>query len=155
MKRLLLPASAILLSLLGGVLVAMAFPPWNYDWLIWIGFTPVLAGLLLFPRPWVTSLIQGAVFAGTFGGVVFFWLWAGGRPADWFSNVATLALLGAIWGSFVGLFVQLPVKSGDRKVSPILPGYGFNAAAWTTSIANLRAAFLTAAAWAVLEWTRG
>ncbi len=155
MKRLLLPVLAILLSLLGGVLVAIAFPPWNYDWLIWIGFTPVLAGLLLFPRHWITSLIQGAVFAGTFGGVVFSWLWTGGRLADWFSNVATLALLGVIWGSFVGLFVQLPVKSGDRKVSPILPGYGFNAAAWTTSVANLRAAFLTAAAWAVLEWTRG
>jgi apolipoprotein N-acyltransferase len=155
MKPVLRDLSAILLSLLGGVLVALAFPPWNYDWLIWIGFTPVLAGLLLFPRRWATSLIQGAVFGGTFGGLVFSWLLSGQRPGDWASNVVSLALVGGIWGIFVHLFVRLPAKSGDRKVSPILPGYGFNAEAWTNSMAHLRAAFLTAAAWTVLEWTRG
>jgi apolipoprotein N-acyltransferase len=147
--------SAILLSLVGGVLIALAFPPWNNNWLIWIGFTPVLAGLLLFPRRWVSSLIQGAVFGGTFGGLVFSWLWAGGRLTDWLSNAASLALLGAVWGLFVNFFIRLPARSGDRKVSPILPGYGFNAAAWTNSIAHLRVAFLAAAAWTVLEWTRG
>ena len=52
------------------------------------------------------------------------------------------------------LFGYLP-RAVIGKVSPILPGYGFNAEAWTKSIANLRAAFLTAAAWTVLEWTRG
>jgi apolipoprotein N-acyltransferase len=155
MKPLLLRLSAILLSLAGGVLIALAFPPWNHDWLIWIGFTPVLAGLLLFPRRWAASLIQGAVFGGTFGGLVFSWLWTGGRPNDWISNVASLALLGAVWGIFVGLFVRLPARSGDRKVSPILPGYGFSSAAWSKSIAHLRAALLTAAGWAVLEWIRG
>jgi apolipoprotein N-acyltransferase len=147
--------SVLLPGLAAGVLVALAFPPWNYDWLIWIGFTPVLAGLLLFPRSWVTSLIQGAVFGGTFGGIVFSWLWKGGHPNDWLSNVVSLALLGAIWGIFVGLFVRLPAGSVDRQVSPILPGYGFSPAAWTKSIAHLRAALLTAAAWTVLEWSRG
>jgi apolipoprotein N-acyltransferase len=155
MKSLLLHLSPILLSLLGGVLIALAFPPWNYDWLIWIGFIPVFAGLLLYPRRWLTALIQGAVFGGSFGGLVFSWLWAEGRPNDWVSNVVSLALLGAIWGMFLNLFVRLPARSGDRKVSPILPGYGFNAASWTTSIAHLRAAFFAAAAWTVLEWTRG
>ena len=155
MRAILLRSSAILLSIVGGVVTAMAFPPWNYDWLIWIGFTPVLVGLLLFPRRWVFSLVQGAVFGGTFGGLVFSWLWASGHPGDWAWNVASLALLGAIWGGFIGFFVQLPARSGDRKVAPLLPGYGFNAAAWTTSMANLRAAFLAAAAWAFLEWARG
>ena len=155
MKPYLLNLSAILLSVAGGVLIALAFPPWNYSWLIWIGFTPVMAGLLLFPSRWATSLIQGAVFGGTFGGLVFSWLWAAERPNDWLSNFASLALLGAIWGIFVGLFVRLPPGNGSRKVLPILPGYGFNAAAWSKSIAHLRAAFLTAAAWTVLEWTRG
>jgi apolipoprotein N-acyltransferase len=155
MKPFLLHLSPILLSVVGGILIALAFPPWNQVWLIWVGFTPVLAGLLLFPRRWVTSLIQGAIFGGTFGGLTFSWLWGDGHPNDWVSNVASLALLGAIWGIFVGLFVRLPAKSVDRKVLPILPGYGFNAAAWSTSIANLRAAFLASAAWTVLEWTRG
>ena len=155
MKPLLLKIAPILLSLLGGVLIALAFPPWNFGGLIWIGFTPVLAGLLLFPRRWVFSLIQGAIFGGTFGGMVFSWLWVGGRPSDWLSNTASLALLGAIWGIFLDLFVHLPAGNGDRRVAPILPGYGFNAAAWSKSLAHLRAAFLAAAAWTVLEWTRG
>lgn len=155
MKPFLLHLSTILLSLAGGILVALAFPPWNQDWLIWIGFTPVLAALLLFPRHWIISLIQGAVFGGAFGGLVFYWLWTGGRPNDWASNVASLASVGAIWGMFVNLFVRLPPRNGDRKVSPILPGYGFNTVAWTKSVLHLRAALLTAAAWTVLEWTRG
>src|SRR5271163_1165302 len=106
MKPLLLDLSAVLLSLFGGVLVALAFPPWNYDWLVWIGFIPVLAGLLLFPRPWFIALSEGAVFGGTFGGLVFSWLWTGGSPKDWISNVVSLALLGAIWGMFLNLFVR-------------------------------------------------
>jgi apolipoprotein N-acyltransferase len=155
MKPHLLKLAPILLSLAGGLLVALAFPPWNQDWLIWIGFVPALAGLLLFPRHWVTSVIQGAIFAGTFGGLVFSWLWAGGRPSDWAWNVGSLAVLGGIWGWFVGLFVRLPARDGDRKVSPILPGYGFSAGAWSKSIAHLQAALLAAAAWTVLEWARG
>ena len=155
MKPVLLHVSAIFLSLLGGVLVSLAFPPWNQDWLIWIGFTPVLAALLLFPRGWIVSLIHGAVFGGTFGGLVFSWLLAGGRTNDWMWNFLSLTLLGGIWGIFVGLFVQLPAKSGNQQVSPILPGYSFNSAAWTKSISHLRAALVTASAWTVLEWGRG
>ena len=155
MKPLLLHVSTILLSLAGGVLVSLAFPPWNQDWLIWIGFTPVLAGLLLFPRGWIASLVRGAVFGGTFGGLVFSWLLAGGLTGDWMWNFLSLALQGGIWGVFVGLFVQLPARSVKQQVSPILPGHGFNSAAWTKSISHLRAALTTAAAWTVLEWGRG
>ncbi len=155
MKPALLHVLAIFLSLVGGVLVSLAFPPWNQDWLIWIGFTPVLAGVLLFPRGWIASLIHGAIFGGTFGGLVFSWLLAGGRANDWMWNFLSLMLLGGIWGIFVGLFVQLPASSANQRVSPILPGYGFNSAAWTKSISHLRAALVTASAWTVLEWGRG
>jgi len=155
MKPVLLHVSAIFLSLAGGVLVSLAFPPWNQDWLIWIGFTPVLAGLLFLPRGWIASLIQGAVFGGTFGGLVFSWLLPGGRTNDWIWNFLSLILVGGMWGIFVGLFVQLPAKSGNQQVSPILPGYSFNSAAWTKSISYLRAALVTASAWTVLEWGRG
>lgn len=155
MKPVLLHVSAIVLSLAGGVLVSLAFPPWNQDWLVWIGFTPVLAGLLLFPRGWVASIIRGAVFGGTFGGMVFSWLLAGGLIGDWMWNFLSLALLGGIWGAFVGLFVQLPSKDVHPQVSPILPGYGFNSTAWIKSISHLRAALITAAAWTFLEWGQG
>jgi apolipoprotein N-acyltransferase len=155
MKPVLLHISPILLSLVGGVLVSLAFPPWNQDWLIWFGFTPVLAGLLLFPHGRIASLILGAVFGGTFGGLVFSWLLAGGHTNDWMWNFLSLMLVGGIWGVFVGLFVQLPAKSGTQQVSPILPGYSFSSGAWTKSISHLRAALVTASAWTVLEWGRG
>jgi apolipoprotein N-acyltransferase len=155
MKTVLLQVSAILLSLAGGVLVSLAFPPWNQDWVVWIGFIPVLAGLLLLPHGWIASFIRGAVFGGTFGGVVFSWLLAGGHTNDWMWNFLSLALLGGVWGIFVGLCVQLPAKSDNRQISPILPGYSFNAVAWTKSISHLRTALVTASAWTVLEWARG
>jgi apolipoprotein N-acyltransferase len=147
-------ALLVFLSLTSGVLVSLAFPPWNQDWLIWIGFTPVLAGLLLFPRRWIASLIQGAVFGGSFGGLVFSWLLPRGTK-DWMWNFLSLALLGGIWAVFVSQIVRLPVKSSDQGIPPILPGYGFNSEAWKKSISHLRAALVTASAWTALEWGRG
>jgi len=155
MKHSLLRIYAILLSVLGGVLVAVAFPPWKQDWLIWFGFAPVLVGLVLFPRNWLAALIEGGLFGGTFGGLAFSWLWKGGRPVDWIWNTGSLALVGAMWGLVVSLLVQLPALSRERKITPILPGYGFTSEAWTKSVAHLRGALITAAAWTVLEWIRG
>jgi apolipoprotein N-acyltransferase len=155
MKRFLIWLLPILLSAMGGVLVAVAFPPWNQDWLIWVGFTPVLAGLLLFRRHWLTAVIQGALFGGTFGGLAFSWLWKGGRPGDWGWNAGSLTLAGALWGLIVSSLVKLPARGGDRKLSPILPGQGLSATAWNTSITHLKGALVTAAAWTVLEWIRG
>jgi apolipoprotein N-acyltransferase len=155
MNASLLRIFAMLLSVAGGVFVAAAFPPWNQDWLIWFGFTPVLAGLLLFPGKWLAALIQGALFGGTFGGLAFSWLWKGGDPVDWAWNTGSLALVGAFWGVIVSLLVQLPALSREHKIGPILPGYGFSSEAWTKSVAHLRAALITAASWTLLEWIRG
>jgi len=155
MKHTLIRIYSILLSTVAGVLVAIAFPPWNQDWLIWFGFAPVLVGLVLFPRNWLTALIQGAMFGGTFGGLAFSWLWKGGRPVDWIWNTGSLAVVGALWGVIVSLLVQLPALNRERKIGPILPGYGFTSEAWTRSIAHLRAALIAAAAWTMLEWIRG
>jgi apolipoprotein N-acyltransferase len=145
----------ILLSVLSGFILAAAFPPWNQSWLIWIGFIPVLSSLLLFSRHWLLSLLRGAAFGSTFGGFVFSWLWSDSRLADWLVNTASLALVGAIWGMVVGLLVQLPAKSAEKKMAPILPGYGFNSGGWSKSMAHLRAALVSAAGWTVLEWARG
>src|SRR6202022_4249455 len=155
MKASTLQLATILLSILSGVVAAAPFPPWNQSWLIWVGFIPVLSALLLFSRHWFFSLLRGAVFGGVFGGLLFSWLLGDSRLADWLTNTGSLALLGGIWGLFVGLFVQLPAKSEKEKLSPILPGYGSNSGGWNKSLAHLRAALITAAGWAVLEWARG
>jgi apolipoprotein N-acyltransferase len=155
MKSFTLHLMTILLSVLSGFIVAVAFPPWNQYWLIWMGFIPVLSALLFFSRQWLLSLLRGAAFGGAFGCFLFSWLLIDDRLADWLINAASLALLGAIWGVFVGLLVKLPAKSAQKKISPILPGYGSNPGGWGKSMIHLRAALISAAGWTVLEWARG
>ena len=155
MKAYVLQLATILLSILSGFVVAVAFPPWNQSWLIWVGFIPVLSALLLFSRHWGLTLLRGLVFGGTFGGFLFSWLLSNGRLADWLTNTTSLALLGGIWGLFVGSLVELPAKSDKKRLSPILPGYSSNSEGWSKSIAHLRAALVIAAGWTVLEWARG
>jgi len=155
MKTYVLNLATILLSVFSGFIVAVAFPPWNQSWLIWVGFIPALCALLLFSRHWGLGLLRGLAFGGTFGGFLFSWLLSSGRLADWLTNTISLALLGGIWGLFVGSLVQLPAKSVKSKLSPILPGYGFTSESWSKSLAHLRAALVIAAGWTVLEWARG
>jgi apolipoprotein N-acyltransferase len=148
---------ALLLSLLSGLLVSLAFPPWKFEWLIWVGLTPILAALLLFELDWRFSLLCGALFGGFFGGTTFFWLLQSGREVDWIWNVGTLTLIGIIWAYLVNRFVDLRIKGsvGKEKVSPIFPGQGSTPEAWHKSLAHLRAALFVAATWTVLEWARG
>jgi len=157
MKNVVSQLLAILLSLLSGLLVALAFPPWNLEWLIWVALTPILGALLLFKSDWRFSLFRGALFGAGFGAITFSWLAQGGRVTEWFWNVGSIAVVGAIWAYVVARFVELPVKKLEQpeKVRPILPGNGSTPEAWRKSIAHLRAALLTAAAWTVLEWARG
>jgi apolipoprotein N-acyltransferase len=155
MKALLLQLTRILLSALSGIVAAATFPPFNQDWLIWVAFIPVLSALLLFPRHWFSALFCGAVFGATFAAFLFSWLLANGRLGDWLTNVLSLSLIGGIWGFFLGLLVELPPKSTSKRLSPILPGYGFSSEGWNKSMAHLRAALIAAAGWTVLEWARG
>ena len=115
-----LHSATILLSALSGFIVAVAFPPWNQSWLIWIGFIPVLSALLLFSRHWLLSLLRGTVFGGTLAGFLFSWLLLNGRMADWATNTASLALVGGVWGLFAGLLVQLPAKSDKKKLLSLI-----------------------------------
>jgi apolipoprotein N-acyltransferase len=157
LKPILKELLALFLAVLSGVLVALAFPPWNLEWIIWVAFVPVLFALLFLRRNWLTALAQGAVFGGVFGGITFFWRLTAGAPSDWAWNVFGLAAVGSAWGTFINRFVHLPEKPQNKngKLSPILPGYGFRPEAWNASVAHLRAAMLAAAAWTFLEWARG
>ena len=116
-----------MLAGLSGVLVAVAFPPWNFEWIIWVALIPVLFALLFLRSNWLTALAQGAVFGAVFGGITFFWRLTAGAPSDWAWNVFGLAVVGVGWSTFINRFVHLPEKPENKKgkLSPILPGYGF------------------------------
>jgi apolipoprotein N-acyltransferase len=147
-------------SLVSGVLLAAAFPPWNISWLLWIAFVPVLAGLLIGRGPALLLLIQGAIFSATFGFITFSWLGAEGRWSELVQNAGTLIGIGSIWAWVVGTFGVLPEfrrekNSKKKSLEPILVGAGSSAQGWMGSGAHLRLAALVASAWTVLEWARG
>src|SRR6266481_7883126 len=148
------------LSLLSGVLLGLAFPPWNVSWLVWIAFVPVLSGLLILGGSALVLLVQGTLFSGTFGLIAFNWLGAETRWNELAQNVGTLVVAGAVWAWLVGRFAVLPefprAKSGKKKsLEPILVSPGRSTEAWIGSGAHLRLAALVASAWTALEWARG
>jgi len=148
------------LSLLSGVLLGLAFPPWNVSWLVWVAFVPVLCGLLILRGSAPVLLIQGAVFCATFGLIAFYWLGAETRWSELAQNGGTLIVTGAVWAWLVGRFATFPefpkTKNGKRKsLEPILLAPGRSSAAWVGSGAHLRLAAFVASAWTALEWARG
>jgi apolipoprotein N-acyltransferase len=148
------------LSLLSGVLLALAFPPWNISWLVWIAFIPVLTGLLILRGSALVLFVQGAVFSATFGFIAFGWLGVEMRWNELAQNVGTLVVTGAVWAWLVGRFAVLPEfpkgKTGKKKsLEPILVAPGRSTDAWIGSGAHLRLAAMVASAWTGLEWMRG
>jgi apolipoprotein N-acyltransferase len=147
------------LSLLSGVLLGLAFPPWNVSWLVWIAFIPVLAGLLILRGSTLVLLVQGALFCATFGFTAFSWLGVENRWNELAQNVVTLVVAGAVWAWLVGRFAVLPefpkAKTGKKgSIEPILVAPGRSTDAWIGSGAHLRLATLVASAWIGLEWVR-
>jgi apolipoprotein N-acyltransferase len=150
----------ISLSLLSGVLLGLAFPPWNVSWLVWIAFVPVLGALLILPGSASVLLVQGALFCATFGFIAFSWLGVEARWNELAQNVGALAVAGAVWAWLIGRFAVLPEfpkgKTGKKgSLQPILVAPGRSTDAWIGSGAHLRLAALVASAWIGLEWIRG
>jgi apolipoprotein N-acyltransferase len=148
------------LSLLSGLLLGLAFPPWSISWLVWVAFVPVLCGLLVLRGSAPVLLIQGAVFCATFGLIAFNWLSAEARWSELAQNSGTLIVIGAVWAWLVGRFAIFPEfpktkKEKKKPLEPILLASGRSSAAWVGSGGHLRLAALVASAWTALEWARG
>jgi apolipoprotein N-acyltransferase len=151
----------LLLSVLGGVLIALGLPPWNVSWLIWVAFVPILVSLLVLRGRAVLIILQGILFSGTFGLIAFHWLWKEHRYQELGTILGVFSLQGVIWGWFVWRFCTLPElakpdeKKGKKKLEPLFIGAAGNAEAWRVSTAHLRVAVLIASSWIFLEWCRG
>jgi apolipoprotein N-acyltransferase len=150
-----------LLSLLGGFLIALGFPPWNFSWVVWVAFIPVLVSLLSLRGPAIMVILQGVLFSGTFGLITFHWLWHEHRYQEFGTSLGVFAIQGMVWSWFVWRFCKLPelAKEDDKKrkkgLQPIFLGAAGNAEAWRVSTAHLRLALLIASSWTFLEWCRG
>src|SRR5260370_30687750 len=134
----------LLLSVLGGVLIALGLAPWIVSWLIWVAFVPILVSLLALRGRAVLIILQGILFSGTFGLIAFHWLWKEHRYQEMGTILGVFSLQGVIWGWFVWRFCKLPElvkpdeKKGKKKLEPLFIGAAADAAALRASTAQLR-----------------
>src|SRR5260221_10355765 len=135
----------LLLSVLGGVLIALGLAPWNVSWLIWVAFVPILVSLLALRGRAVLIILQGILFSGTFGLIAFHWLWKEHRYQELGTILGVFSLQGVIWGWFVWRFCKLPElakpdeKKGKKKLEPLFIGAAGETEAWWGFHSRLRA----------------
>jgi apolipoprotein N-acyltransferase len=151
-------------AILSGVLGAAALPPFDQTWLCWIALIP-LASAIFFSgenakRRWLRDLTLGYVAGLAFFWISFFWLTTV-TALGWFVLQFYMAIYYALWTAFCGL-MRPREKDGivvvdkwsemlaEAKAEPTP-----SSSPWLRSAHNLFLAFLLAAAWVALEWSRG
>ena len=154
-----------LAAICSGLLYAACFAPFNLAWFCWIALTPLIAAIWFSGaesrHPWLRNLLLGYVAGLTFFWIVFFWLTTV-TVLGWFVLQFYMAIYFAIFAWFCDLLRPRPGK----RQSPVASKWGQMLAQarsttapvqspWTKSTSNLRLAFILAAAWTTLEWSRG
>jgi apolipoprotein N-acyltransferase len=151
----------LLLSLLGGILIALGLPPLNFSWVIWIAFVPILFSLLSLRGKAGMVIAQGVLFSTSFALITFHWLWKEHRYQELGTILGVFGLQGIVWTWFVWRFCRLPelakpdAQKRKKGLQPVFIGAAGNAEAWRVSTAHLRLAVLIASSWTFLEWCRG
>lgn len=148
-------------SLLSGGLLALCYAPWNFDWLVWIWASPLLAALWFSPAP---SPRRGRGWRGFrlgyLAGFTFFvinvsWITEISRVAGtvW-AGIGALLGMGLYLGLYFAAFGAFAATVGRWDPSEGEAAVG-KSALFGQSLAVLRVALLNGAAWCGLEWLRG
>lgn len=141
MILLLWPFAAAALS---GLLLALCYPPFSVNALVWVALVPWIAALW-FSGPWKKRDFLRPLLIGFLAGAVFFlcvFSWIITVTAlGWFLLALYLALYPAVWSWFV---VACATPRGKDP-----------SALWLSSTANLRVTAIAAAGWVTQEWLRG
>ena len=159
--------STFLPPALGGALLALAYPGWNWEPAVWLWLFPVLAVLWPCTRSGQAPHGRRAFALGLTAGLGF-WLpnlvWlrhssrvlAGARDATWIGwgpellGAAAVLGLALVCSLYWGLWAWFTARVARPDPSRLAQG------SWqTTTWHSLRAALLTAAAWTACEWLRG
>lgn len=102
----------IILSILSGFLLALAFPKFNLYWLAWIALVPFFVALAR-AKDWRESLFCGFFFGVFFFGTHLFWVTTLFRFVGWWIGLGWVALT-LYQTLFVLLFVVLSQVAGRR-----------------------------------------
>ena len=152
-----------LAAIITGVLGALAIPPLDQGWLIWVALVPLILAVLCSGqnsrRRWLRDLALGYVAGIIFFWCSFFWLTTVTVPG-WFVLAFYMGLYFAVWAWFCGLMgpSRQQVTAGNKwsaMLAEARPEIPPSASPWVSSAHNLFFAFSLAAVWVTLEWTRG
>lgn len=152
------------LSILSGIFLALAYPPFSYDKFIWIALLPLMISLWFFapqnikikPHKYFSPNLKKGFWLGYICGFTFFII-----NLFWLNEVgfAGAILLPAYLAIYFGLFgafastVGRPIKK-LYKPTENQNVFSINNNIWTSSIHSLKIAFWNSLCWISLEWLR-
>ncbi len=132
-------------ALLSGLLLSGAFPPLEWDWLIWLALIPML--LIPQPRGWGERLLVGYFWGYVHCASSLLWLNEVGFAAGWLLALYCALFPMAWYALFSAAIWQL-----RQELSPEFPGAGF---LYIRSLPRSLALCLFAGLlWVALEWLR-
>ncbi len=156
-----------LISLLGGALMALAFLPYDYSVLVWVGLLPLLTVLWQRPRNFWGSFGYGWLYGMGWYCVSFWWIHEVGEvfqiPMPLFLGIAFFplmsiyALLPAMWTAIAATWLRPRLESAPQ----LAEGSTFEEKravwrewAYLDLFSTLRSAFGLGALWVCVEWLR-
>ncbi len=156
MPRFLLHYWPWLAAILSGILLAVCYPPFDADALIWIWSAPLLSALWFSKSKfskWKQGALLGLASGFSFFVINIFWITeishvAGTFLAGWSALLLLslyLSLYFSTFGAFAATVGRWIIKEPEKDRKDL----------FDQSIAVLRVAFLNGAAWCGLEWARG
>lgn len=122
----------------GGGLLALAYPPFEWDWLAWVALTPLLAALWLVPQASGLREHRRLFGLGWIFGAVFFLI-----SLSWVIEVTTAGWIA------LSLYCAL-----YPAIFSWLVGWALRPRVWTSSRINLALVALGAAVWVGTEYLR-
>ncbi len=130
-----------LLPIASGVLMALAFPPFNFSQLAWISLVPLLFALE--GCRWGEAFRCGYVAGLAFFALTIWWIVHVTLPG----TVGLIAFLALYFGIAAAWFAVANMK--------LLPRAGFAATTADSAVRNMGASLIASAGWVTLEWLRG
>ena len=157
----------VLVSVLGGAFMALAFPPYDLGNLVWVGLIPLLCVLWNGPRGFRHGFGYAWLYAMGWYCVSFWWIHNVGYvfriPLPVFVGIAFLPLmtvyscLVGLWGGLANTLLRprlAAIPDTADLAKPIQKQQAWNS--WVTAdlLSTLRSAVGCGAAWVCVEWLR-
>ena len=157
-----------LLSIGGGLTMALAFPPYDCGDLVWLGLLPLLSALWCGgeKRSRKTSFALGWVFGMSWYSVSFWWIHEVGNVFDipmgvfmavaFVPLMAVYAVLPGLWALIVGRMLKpLPPPNPTDGETVEEKRQRWDEWARADVLSSVRAALGCGALWVLVEWLRG